>query len=72
MSGLSRLIRCGDCGGAVSCSVYLEKADFSRDLRDELLGDDVLVDCLFCDSGVMTLDASSFGEKDEPDIWGFV
>lgn len=71
MSGLSRLLRCGDCGASVSCGAYLDNSEFSRDLRDELLSDDVLVSCLFCDGGVMTLDGNSFSKKDEPDIWGF-
>jgi hypothetical protein len=71
LNNLSRLIRCGSCGAGISCNVYLDKAEFSRDLRDELLSDDILVDCLFCDEGVMALDDDSFSSREEPEIWGF-
>lgn len=73
-SGLSKsnLMRCSGCGAALAVDVYLEKrGEMTEDLRAELLDGSALVDCIFCDDGVMSLDDSGWSHETEPEIWGF-
>lgn len=65
-------MRCSDCGAALATDVYLSKVgDMNNELRQELLDGSALVECIFCDEGVMSLDDSGWSHQTSPDIWGF-
>jgi len=68
----SDLLRCDSCRGALAVQAYLSKVGGKSDeMRDELLDGSIMVECVLCDGGVMTLDDSSSLSRSEPDIWGF-